>query len=244
MSKLKLITFDITNTILRARVPVGEEYAKVACRFGLNLDAARISQEFPKVFSGLWAVQPNFGVADGITARQWWSTAVMAAVERSDVKLTEENFEKVSATAEALFEHYATAAPWMVDESSTYILSSLKRTHQLGIISNFDERLENLLEKFDLQQYFSFAIASRAAGVCKPDPTIFDLALQKAGIHDPSTALHVGDDLALDFKAAKSAGWNAVWFCSDQAKRHRYPVDETEVIAHLHELLTLPLLQR
>jgi FMN phosphatase YigB (HAD superfamily) len=105
MSRIRLITFDVMNTILKTRVSIGEEYASVARRFGLNLDAGRINQEFPKVFKGLWDTQPNFGASRGISARDWWTTAVQATCDHSGLNLENpETFETVSSVAQALFE--------------------------------------------------------------------------------------------------------------------------------------------
>ena len=70
---------------------------------------------------------------------------------------------------------------------------------------------------------------------------IFDLALEKAGETDPSSALHVGDNLMLDYKAAKEAGWNAVWLCRDEQERLTYPLADAEVVADLMDLTKLPI---
>lgn len=70
---------------------------------------------------------------------------------------------------------------------------------------------------------------------------IFDLALEKAGETDANSAVHVGDNLTLDYKAAKEAGWNAVWLCRHETERATYPLNATEVVADLMDLTKLPL---
>jgi FMN phosphatase YigB (HAD superfamily) len=72
---------------------------------------------------------------------------------------------------------------------------------------------------------------------------IFDLALSRAGLADPAMALHVGDNLRLDYKAAKDCDWNALWLCKDPVLREQYPVDQKEVISDLNELSNHPILR-
>jgi putative hydrolase of the HAD superfamily len=48
-------------------------------------------------------------------------------------------------------------------------------------------------------------IISSEVGADKPDPLIFQLALQRFGVA-PAQALHVGDHPELDWRAAEQAG--------------------------------------
>lgn len=76
---------------------------------------------------------------------------------------------------------------------------------QLGVVSNFDNRLEGILRGCGLLSYFSFLLTSEMAGVAKPDPAIFRQALQRCGVTVTSVA-HVGDHYTNDFRAAHSSG--------------------------------------
>jgi putative hydrolase of the HAD superfamily len=44
----------------------------------------------------------------------------------------------------------------------------------------------------------------------KPDPRIFALLLQRAGL-EPERTLHVGDDVVADVEGARRAGVTPVW---------------------------------
>jgi putative hydrolase of the HAD superfamily len=48
-------------------------------------------------------------------------------------------------------------------------------------------------------------VTSAEAGAAKPDPAVFELALQRLGIVDPARAVHVGDDAA-DEAGARAVG--------------------------------------
>ena len=85
----------------------------------------------------------------------------------------------------------------------------------VGVISNFDERLESILASTKLLPYFSFVVTSYSHGVEKPNVSIFEEALRlashKHGIDiAPEEAIHIGDTLLNDYIGAKNARWNAV----------------------------------
>jgi putative hydrolase of the HAD superfamily len=66
------------------------------------------------------------------------------------------------------------------------------------------------LEAIGLARFFESALAAREAGMLKPDPRIFTLLLERAGL-DPAQALHVGDDALADVEGARRAGVTPVW---------------------------------
>lgn len=76
---------------------------------------------------------------------------------------------------------------------------------KLGVVSNFDSRLEAVLRVCGLLSHFSFLITSEEAGVAKPSPAIFGQALQKCGVPADSVA-HVGDHYVNDYLTSRSLG--------------------------------------
>ena len=61
-----------------------------------------------------------------------------------------------------------------------------------------------------IASWFEGSLAAREAGCLKPDPRIFQLLLERAGLA-PYDALHVGDDPLADVEGARRAGLDAVW---------------------------------
>ena len=66
------------------------------------------------------------------------------------------------------------------------------------------------LRAIGLEQFFEAALSAREAGTAKPDPRIFDILLQRAGLK-PEQAAHVGDDQVADVEGARGAGVLPVW---------------------------------
>ena len=109
----------------------------------------------------------------------------------------------------------------------------------LAIVSNADGTVADILVDAGACQAgdgpltpVSIVVDSGAVGVAKPDPKIFDFALEALGTQ-PGRTLHVGDSVHYDVGGARAAGLQAVHFdprrlCEDGDHDH---------IASLRDLL-------
>lgn len=86
------------------------------------------------------------------------------------------------------------------------VLHTLHRSKKLALVSNFDHppHVHSVLSKLGLTPYFDSIVISAEVGIKKPDPRIFDAALEQTGIK-PEEAIYVGDTED-DTKAARAAG--------------------------------------
>jgi putative hydrolase of the HAD superfamily len=89
---------------------------------------------------------------------------------------------------------------------------------QLGVISNFEDWLERLLEELDVTRFFPVRVISGAEGIEKPDPRIFRLAMERAGV-EPEVCVYVGDNPEFDVDPAASVGMHPVLI----DRRGRFP---------------------
>lgn len=85
-------------------------------------------------------------------------------------------------------------------------LNALKDRFTIGILSNGN----SYPERCGLEGIFQFVVFSQDHGVEKPDPEIFQIALEKAGCSE-NELLHVGDSLESDVKGAINSGIRCVW---------------------------------
>jgi HAD superfamily hydrolase (TIGR01509 family) len=79
----------------------------------------------------------------------------------------------------------------------------------LGVISNAEGTVAELLADAGLKPFFRFIIDSHLVGVEKPDPRIFALGLERAGT-TPERTLFIGDAYGIDVAGARGAGLEAV----------------------------------
>lgn len=93
------------------------------------------------------------------------------------------------------------------------ILEYLKeKKYPIHLITNgFEETQHRKMHHSGISQYFTCIITSEGAGSLKPQPRIFEYALQQSNCL-PADALMVGDALEVDILGAHNAGIHQVYF--------------------------------
>ncbi len=89
------------------------------------------------------------------------------------------------------------------------LLEKLSKKYRLGVIANQSLGSAERLKRYGLLSYFTFILGSAEAGVAKPDPRIFRLALEKAGC-EPHEAVMIGDRPDNDIYPAKQLGLKTI----------------------------------
>lgn len=89
------------------------------------------------------------------------------------------------------------------------VLAELSKKYKLGIIANQSAGSEQRLADWGIGKYFDLVIASAEEGVEKPDPRIFETALDRANCL-AENAVMVGDRIDNDILPAKKIGMKTV----------------------------------
>ncbi|KAK6101013.1 HAD hydrolase REG-2-like IA family protein [Brugia pahangi] len=205
-TKLRVVTLDALNTLIRLKQSPGHTYANFAKRINVQCNADELDDAFRLNFKNLSKRKLCYGFKkDGEIA--WWIELVKNCF--ADVGEKSVGIDKV---AHELFVYYGSVEPWkLVDNQVHDHLKELQsRKIRLGIISNFDRRLRNILEGLKLSSYFEMMLLSGEIGVEKPNKQIFEKAAKYFQINQMEEMLHVGDDEEKDFNGAKKAGVRAV----------------------------------
>jgi putative hydrolase of the HAD superfamily len=193
---IRAITFDVGGTLIQPWPSVGHVYAEVAARHGLrDIPVDLLNQQF----AAAWKNVGRFNYA-----RSEWSRLV----NHSFAGLTQ---TPVSETFFAdLYSHFGRAEAWRIFDDVIPALGALRsRGIQLGIISNWDERLRPLLQELKLDRYFHTIVISCEVSICKPSSAIFQRAAELLACA-PASILHVGDSPAFDLGGASSCGFQAL----------------------------------
>ncbi|RYG07104.1 MAG: noncanonical pyrimidine nucleotidase, YjjG family [Chitinophagaceae bacterium] len=114
------------------------------------------------------------------------------------------------------------------------VLAYLQQKYTLHIISNgFKETTLTKMRVSGLNPYFTHVIISEDVGVNKPNPTIFQYALDKADAKKEESIM-IGDSLEADIRGAQDFGIPAIFFNPLYIPQ---PNDVKWQINHLNELL-------
>ena len=89
------------------------------------------------------------------------------------------------------------------------LLEALRGRYRLAALSNSNElHWERNTNELGILELFEFAISSHQVGLCKPDPDIYKVAIDRAKVSSPE-AIVFFDDLVANVEAANSAGMRA-----------------------------------
>lgn len=80
---------------------------------------------------------------------------------------------------------------------------------KLTVVSNANGRLRLLFDRLELTPHVDCLLDSCEEGVEKPDPRLFEIALERSGAR-AETTVHVGDIYEVDVVGARAAGIRAV----------------------------------
>ena len=91
-------------------------------------------------------------------------------------------------------------------DDAARVLGKLGERYSIGAITNGNADVHRI----GIGHHFDFVVTPAEAGAAKPDPAIFELALNAAGA-PPGSVVHVGDDPVRDVAGAAALGLRTVW---------------------------------
>jgi len=221
--KLKALLFDFGGTLAFLDF---ELLAREFSREGRRIEALALEHA---EYAGRAAIDQHLSKVPGKQAddstyahffRAWMSAVGIGETELGDCAL---RFRAI----------HQEATLWRVVRPGTFeALEAFKSAgYKLAIVSNAEGQVEADAKRFGLAKYFDVIIDSHIVGVAKPDPRIFQIALERLGV-GPDEARFAGDIYSIDVEGARAAGIEARLV--DQHRRYDWV--EHEKIRHVVEL--------
>jgi putative hydrolase of the HAD superfamily len=116
------------------------------------------------------------------------------------------------------------------------VLEYLRKKYSLHIITNgFEEVQHRKLASSRLEPYFEHVVTSENVGVKKPDPRIFQYAMEKAEAR-PRESIMIGDNYEADIQGALNVGMRAI-MCEFNGELPREDVITVKTLLELKEHL-------
>ena len=92
------------------------------------------------------------------------------------------------------------------------VLERLRGRAVVGVVTNNEvAEQEEKLDFLQLRSLIDFMIVSEGVGIAKPDPGIFEIALERAHARPEETVM-IGDSWRSDVTGARNVGIRPVWF--------------------------------
>lgn len=225
---LRAIFFDAGETLVYPHPSFAELFAEVLRQEGHAVDPSRV-QGVVSAYSGRFTDLAREGRTWSTSrerSRDFWMGIYQGFL--AEVGIADDE----GRLGERLFHTFSDLASYRLHPDVIPVLERLDPTGlSLGVISNFEEWLERLLESLGVSRFFPVRVISGVEGIEKPDPRIFEIALERAGVA-AAESVYVGDHPFFDVEAAAVAGMLPVLI----DRRGRYPDATGHRITSLEDL--------
>ena len=215
--RVRMITMDVTGTIVSFRGTLEEHYLGAAKRCGVDdVDASKINEAFRLAYRETSDQYPCFG-GDKITAKQWWKECVLKSFRYAGVEMDDYTADMVF---QRIYSTFGSNATYQIFPDAQPFLDWAKRRGLVcGVLSNADERYgDSILPMLGLtHDDLQFQVYSKDIKLEKPDGRIFMTTincgmpfLPSSDVVEPSHVLHIGNDFQKDFEGARRVGMHSI----------------------------------
>lgn len=199
---LRALSLDVGNTLLREQPSRFELYAAAARLRGVAIAEPemaglmrRAHDELPCEIDGAWRYTDP------------WFESYIERIFHAYLGVPRGALAELSTE---LFGRFAEAGTFEFFPGVLELVAHAReRGLRVGVISNWSTRLPALLARLGLAERLDFVLCSAIERLEKPDPAIFQRALDLAEAA-PHEVLHAGDDLRRDVLGARQAGLHSV----------------------------------
>ena len=195
------VFFDAGETLVHPQPTFPDLFARILREQGHDVDAETVRERVHVVFDRFKRA------AD--TNELWTTTPERSRVFWHDVYgvfLADLGISDGDGLVDRVYAAFTDLANYVAFEDVPPVLETLLDAGlELGVVSNFEEWLERLLEELGMRHYFRVRVISGIEGMEKPDPRIFRLAMERAGVR-PEESVYVGDNPVFDIGPAADVG--------------------------------------
>jgi putative hydrolase of the HAD superfamily len=232
MSKIKVVFFDLGSTLVYSKDPWPPLYqqadralVELLNRSGTEIDPAAFKKEFGGFLRSYYE---NFSLDN---KEKTTFSVLREMLFQKGIRSTPEPV--LRAALEAMYA--VTQKNWVLEEDAISTLETLKsRGYRMGLISNTsdDNNVQGIVDRWGLRPFFETILTSAALGIRKPDPRIFQVALEHFQV-PPDAAAMIGDILNADVLGANQLGIYSIWI----TRRAQLP-DEGELAIQPQAVVT------
>jgi putative hydrolase of the HAD superfamily len=195
------VFFDAGETLVHPHPTFPDLFASVLAQEGHDVSAETIRERIHVVSdrfrsaaeaNELWTTSPE-------KSRRFWHGVY-------EIFLREVGVPNGDGLIDCVYAEFTDLANYALFDDVIPVLERLRSAGlTLGIVSNFEEWLERLLGRLGVRELFDVRVISGIEGLEKPDPRIFLLAMDRAGV-EPARSVYVGDNPTLDVEPARAVG--------------------------------------
>jgi putative hydrolase of the HAD superfamily len=225
--RFKAVFFDAGETLVHPSPSFPELFAAVLTREGypktdedVRAASAVITDRFSEAAAAndLWTTSPA-------RSERFWGGVY-------DMMIAALGLPSGNGLRAALYKEFTTLSNYALFEDVPPAVAELQAQGvSLGIVSNFEPWLEDLLSALGVRDAFPVRVISGVEGLEKPDPHIYELAMERVGVR-PEESVYVGDNPEFDVDPPAALGMFPVLI----DRRNRHPDHLGVRLTHLRQL--------
>tara|TARA_B100001287_G_scaffold84133_1_gene70256 strand:- start:16593 stop:17288 length:696 start_codon:yes stop_codon:yes gene_type:complete len=214
MKKIKHLFFDLDRTLWDFEKNSHNELNHLFRKYKLHQKGISLPNEFIKIYKKInencWERYRNNKLSkEKLRVERFYLTLSFFGINDSDL-------------ASRIGDEYVLNSPYRTNliEGSIDLLEYLHKKYLLHVITNGFEEVQHIkMTQSKLTKYFDQIITSEAAGAKKPNPLVFEYAIEKSGA-SLDNSLMIGDDINTDIIGAINFGMKSIYF-NPNFKKHR-----------------------
>lgn len=222
--KYEVIMFDADEPLFDFKKSEREALKNTMIEFKIDYDENYHLKMYKDINSVIWKE-----FEDGIILQKNLNVErFKRLLNKLDIKFDETEF------ANAYVKHLSCAS-FLYDDSID-LIESLHKNYRIIIITNgLKDVQDNRIRKSIIGKYFKNVVISEEVDISKPDPKIFEYALNSINYNDKSKVLMVGDSLTSDIQGGINSGIDTCWFNPNKII-NKTTIKSTYEISNLMEL--------
>jgi putative hydrolase of the HAD superfamily len=206
---IKAIIFDWFNTLACYEPPREEIHSRILKEFGIVIEPVKLISpllEADRYFFGESAILP--------IRKRSVEEIDSLYTKYEEILMTEAGIKFEKGLPAKVYhkgkDRFGDNLKFVLFEDVLPTMGQLqKRKLIIGLLTNLAKDMAPLVRQLGLKSYLNFVTTPHDAGADKPDPKIFLVALDKAGIN-ADEAIYVGDQYKVDILGARNAGIKAI----------------------------------
>jgi putative hydrolase of the HAD superfamily len=199
---IQAVFFDVGNTLLFPYPSVSHVVKEILAEEGHVHDLHAIDEYMPLVddyYEDRYREDDTFWTDEDETSAVWVGMYSLLCRKLG-----------IDADAERIalrvYDEFGRAERWRAyDDVAPAFRRIRDRGIKVGLISNWDRRLAKIFDGLGLSSFVDTVVSSADVGLRKPDPRIFELALERLEV-GAAQAAHVGDHYYADIVGAGAVG--------------------------------------
>lgn len=226
--KYEIILFDADETLFDFKRCEREAFKNTMLQYDIEYDENHHLKIYQEINTAIWKE-----FEEGLITQQKLKTERFKRLsDKLDTGFDEIEFSKSYIT------HLANGS--FLFEETVELVESLHKNYRLSIVTNGLKDVQNhRIRKSVIGKHFEDIVISEEVTVSKPDPRIFQHALDNLKHADKSKVLMVGDSLTSDIQGGINFGIDTCWFNPSKTENTTgiKPTYEISNLLELREIL-------